>query len=81
MSYAHLVSLIRCAIIDSYASPYPHPPNGLALRGLIMLGIGGVSGHYLYPRTIEVETGRIIERTLPPSEEDILRVCKDLQGK
>jgi hypothetical protein len=37
-----------------------------------MLGIGGVSGHYLYPRTIEVETGRIIERTLPPSEEDIV---------
>jgi hypothetical protein len=46
-----------------------------------MLGMGVVIGHYLYPRIIEVETGRIIERTLPLSEEDILRVCKDLQGE
>jgi hypothetical protein len=46
-----------------------------------MLGLGIVIGHHISPQTIEVEAGRVIERTLPPSEEDIFRVCKDLQGK
>jgi hypothetical protein len=47
-----------------------------ALRGLTMLGLGVVIGHYPCPAP-----GHITARTLPPSEEGILRVDKGLQGE
>jgi hypothetical protein len=52
-----------------------------ALRRLIMLGLDILIGHYSHPGTSEIETGRGIKCTLPPSEEDTLRVRKDLQGE